>query len=409
MSYTPPNSPYNVLEPPESPMKLKRNKVRRNTFKPNELFTNIENPTANLNRICGYINDENSHTITCKSLTEGGYGEIYKCNLICDNREITDIVIKKEYKYVKTDYNHDNELKFMRRYCSDNKGREREYFAQLLFWRVNTNDKKIELGIKKYSSSLDPSDTSLNNIDIKTHIDNIHDMVIESISKLHKLHYVHLDIKPGNILIDYNKNNDKIINVVLADFGLIHKTSNPHFTSVKKIRTIQDGTPMIWLPEPTIYIINNNILLLKEFAEFRDRWAWAISLCYLLNYYNVEIFNWIYLLTNPGEDPYIEYRCGIYISEFISNKKLRLQTIQFLNSIQDSHVNIIKYIKDTILMLPKFYLQTEQTAGGANKIIKYNDKTYKVHKNKANEQYINVNKTKVFLSSIRRQYRYIKN
>ena len=401
MSYISPSN-SSLLEPP-SKVEVE---TAYNESKPRLISTKVNNPTENLKKLCIQFHDEPSHFIKCIPFTRGGFGDIKRCKLYCGNNIITEIVIKKEYTYTKPNYKFDNEFSFMYKYCSDAKNNK--FFSQLLFWNVDENIKKIELGIKKYTCSLDPSSTYKIIPTINYHIISIHERVITNISKLHKLHRVHLDIKPGNILIDYDKNTNNIDDVVLADFGLVHKISGPNFNSLEDIRVLEGGTPMIWLPPPTKKL---EIEKLKEFAKFRDIWAWSISLCYLLKYYNDNNnFVWIYRLLDPIRYTYIEHRFHIYINEFISSKKIIIDSIQFLNSKKENSHNemIINYIINTILRLPEFYIQDTQY-GGINMKVKYNDKIYKVYRNKQKEKYINVNKSKILLASIRRQYRYIKN
>lgn len=353
------------------------------------LFDNTPNPTQNLLKMCGITTDDKKSNVSCTEFTEGGFGKIYKCKLTCGNIETISDVIKKEYKSTGTDNRNDNELEFMKTYCSTHD--YEEFFAQLLFWNIKDNN-IIELGIKKYYSSLQHPDISKRHDYVINNIDIIHKKVVDCINKLHEIGYVHLDIKPDNILIDYDETTKTINDVVLSDFGLIRKIDD------SSLIYTENGTPWIWLPKPSRHVNDP-----KKFAIFRDNWAWAMSLCYLLSYFNNDSFDWLKSL-HEG-DPYIQWSAHLRTTEFIHGRSRRKQGQELLK-INDTHKEINKFINAIISECIVYY---KQSAGGANKIIKYNDKAYKVYKNKANEKYINVNKTKLFLSSIRRQYRYIKN
>ena len=351
---------------PSAPLKrIKRRKIP--TSNPIELFKGDINPTTNLKNIC---NETSYHNISCQSLTQGGFGAIEKCTLKCGDTEIIQSdVIQKKYTTAKPE--KDIELDFMIKYCSD--GKYKENFAQLLFWNNKSNN--LFLGLKQYTCSLhyDEKNTVMKelfrtNDDWNEYINNniidIHKKVIKNLHKIHKLQYAHLDIKPGNIFININIKDYKLEEVVLGDFGLIR-----HYTDAN-IRDTSEGTPWLMLPEPDSTIT----YILEEFAKFRDNWAWALSLCYLLKYYeqkitdsknknittiiNENIFTWIQYINDPTTNSWFFLA---QISKFVTDKDLHKDTKAYLRgkrNLNPQHKKIINFIIDQINMLPTFYKST---------------------------------------------------
>jgi len=337
------------LQPP-TPLKRKTTKKRGMSMQ-QVLFINDIHPTTNLKNIC---KNTSYHNIKCTFLTQGGFGAIEKCVLQCGSDEIIQSdVIRKNFTTPKPE--EDTELDFMIKYCSDNKFKE--HFAQLLFWYNKSNN--LFLGLKQYTCSLhyDEKNTVMKelfptndvwNEYINNNIIDIHKKVIKNLHKIHKLQYAHLDIKPGNIFINIKDN--KLEEVVLGDFGLIR-----HYTDAN-IRDTSEGTTWLMLPEPDSTITYK----LDEFVKFRDNWAWAISLCYLLNYSDNTHFTWIQYINEPS-DEINKWRCLHEISTFVTDKELHKGTKAYLRGIRElyqQHKKIINFIIDQINMLPKFYKST---------------------------------------------------
>lgn len=108
-----------------------------------------------------------------------------------------------------------------------------------------TNDCQIQNPISNISDAIVPSNvsqkgifiqTELMDLDLQTYIyEDNHDIdekkyILSSIYKavcfLHDKNIVHCDIKPSNILL--KRFNNKIVDVKLSDFGLVHKIDELH-------------------------------------------------------------------------------------------------------------------------------------------------------------------------------------
>jgi serine/threonine protein kinase len=337
-SSSPKTTQFTPLQP-QTPLKRKTTK-KRNISTPRELFINDIHPTTNLKNIC---KNTSYHNIKCTFLAQGGFGAIEKCVLQCGSDEIIQSdVIRKNFTTPKPE--EDTELDFMIKYCSD--ATYKKYFAQLLFWYNKSNN--LFLGLKQYTCSLQANNVYDRLPDVINNITEIHNKVRKNLNILHRLKYAHLDIKPGNIFINIKDN--KLEEVVLGDFGLIR-----HYTDAN-IRDTSEGTTWLMLPEPDSTITYK----LDEFVKFRDNWAWAISLCYLLNYSDNTHFTWIQYI-NEQSDEINKWRCLHEISTFVTDKELHKGTKAYLRGIRElyqQHKKIINFIIDQINMLPKFYKST---------------------------------------------------
>ena len=352
------------------------------------------NTTPYFDTICSKYHD----TIDCSYLTKGGFGNISLCKLKCGPTEILEKqIVLKTYRV--EDINNDNELKFMKAYCSD--GEYKGYFAQLLFWYIDTSTKTIYICLHKYTDSLE---RLFRYPKIKPfmflNIEKIHKKIVTCINLLHRIGYVHLDIKPDNIFVNIKRKMiDKdtiesldVVMSVLGDFGLIKQITDP------TIQNVNEGTTFTWLPAPDK---EDSTYVLTDFAKFRDTWAWAVSLDSLLK---LKVFPWNY---DSGDRFYTINK----IIDFVSNTDLHISTIAGLNELKETspYKTILDYIIHTIDTIHVYYKPKPKPTqhGGERRKISYNNKIYTIYKNKAGEKYIRVNKAKLLLILIRRKYRYI--
>lgn len=364
----------------------------------------ITNPTPNFKMLC----DEPETNIVCKYNIRGGFGDIYICDLKC--KGLTVKIIKKQFKHVTKDFTN-NELLFMHEFCAT--PTYKDYFAQLLFWSITPKSPTyidIILGIQYYSSDLSKEynkTLSKESLDYKekfeSRIDMIHLKVIKSIEKLHEIGRVHLDIKPANIFID---DSGKEINVVLGDFGLVEQIGDGK-------HLVQNNSGSWTWAYYLDKIYRNDANKRVDYAKFRDRWGWTISLCYLLGYFdNESILFWLSDLNRSF------FGIQMIVHDFVHSKTMIEKAILFIKGKQNTHNEINEYIFATFNMCELFYENcdpqsddpiTPNEGGSIFEKIKYNNRIYKVYKNKKKEKYININKIRVLLSSISRKYRYIKN
>lgn len=340
-----------------------------------QFTSNFEKLLENFKTEVAAVNNPDEKLISnlnCTYLSQGSFGVVELCNMF------KPIIARKT---VQINDSARAELEFMKNFCSNET--YKDYFCRLMFYSVT--DSQLVFGLKAYTMTLE-NFCKIRTLNIHEYIVYIHQQISNCLDTLHKLNYVHLDIKPANILMDVTfANQYEIQSIVLADFGLISKKDD------ESINTPTSGTPLYLLPQ------NANVHHdITDYAIFRDKWAWALSL------YSIIFKKHLIEHKDINELMFSTY-------QFVRSTDLQQHKINEITEVTNKNnfsKLIIRFIIEQINNLKKFYAPT---SGGkpATIRIKFNNKIYIVRVNKVIGKYIVIAAQKVALTQIRGRYRYV--
>ncbi len=157
-------------------------------------------------------------------------------------------------------------------------------------------------------------------------VKNIITQILNGLNCLHQNNIVHHDIKPANILLNYD--NEKDLNDMnflkckfkISDFGL------SKYKNEQQERMI-GGSPLYM--EPSLF--DRDVLLSVIENEKVDIWALGI-MTYELLFVKTPFENTSYVPENAMQELVSNLNKGIYMIDFEERSKLSLQIIAFLNS-----------------------------------------------------------------------------
>lgn len=276
------------------------------------------------NNVITFNVDTNNNII---KISDGTFGKLYKGSLQNDNTVIP-IVIKQIKIQCDDSWILCNELLAMYNYndkhavkyygysqhkTDDNYDHELEYFIFIEYLEGVDLLNYIEKNIKHSTKSND---------DILNEKMNITNQLIVGLDYLHKCGIFHRDIKPDNIFITKDENDELLVKYI--DFGF-SCTKNEY-----KLVTRPDGTNEYISPEIASSIIENFPADYKHF-ESDDLWALGMTIYYI--YYGKLVYD--IMIDHHSESGHLKYYDKIY---------------HFQNSNIDSLLNITPCFKTEIFV-----------------------------------------------------------